>query len=261
MPMGCRIGTANIFPPFALALFILFATDVGYSQAQDELPSRPPIDLADYLAEPIRKGESPGLIAAVIDEDGVRAIGAAGLRRQGSRSPITVNDLVHIGSNTKAMTATMLATLVEDGTFAKGWETKIGDVYPKLAKKMHPKYGSVTLSQLVRMEAGMPHMPKDQWSYANHPEIRKRRYAIIRDSLKEAPVGPVGKFRYSNLSYVVAASLAEGLTRKSWETLMEERLFAPLGITTAGFGPPGTRRKVDQPCEVASPFRTAWRLS
>jgi len=231
----------------ALTGLLLLILGTAYSQAQDESLSAPPIDLAEYLTGAIERGESPGLIAAVIDEHGVRAIGAAGLRRQGSRSPITVDDLVHIGSNTKAMTATMLATLVADGTFSKGWKTTIGDVFPKLAKRIHKDYRSVTLSQMVRMGAGMPHMPKNQWAYANQRDIRKRRYAIIRESLKASPAGPRGKFLYSNLSYMVAALLAEGRTGKSWETLMQERLFAPLGMTTAGFGPPGTPRKVDQP--------------
>ena len=239
------ISTLVVF--FALFAFVLCAHGVGYGQEASDAPTVAPIDLADYLTGPIERGESPGLIAAVIDEHGVRAIGAAGLRRQGSRSPITVNDLVHLGSNTKAMTATMLATLVADGTFPKGWETTIGDVFPKLAKNIHSNYRSVTLSQMVRMESGMPFMPKNQWAYANQKDIKKRRYAIVRDSLKEAPAGPKGKFLYSNLSYVVAALLAEGRTRKNWETLMEERLFAPLGMTRAGFGPPGTPRKVDQP--------------
>ena len=246
MPMKTHIFRLNSVLFVALT-GLLLALGIAYSQAQDEQETLPPIDLADYLTGPMERGESPGLIAAVIDEHGVRAIGAAGLRRQGSRSPITVNDLVHIGSNTKAMTATMLATLVADGTFPKGWDTTIGDVFPKLAKKIHPKYRSVTLSQMIRMESGMPENPNNQWAYASQEDVRKRRYAIIRDSLKAPPAGPKGRHLYSNLSYMVAALLAEGRTGKSWETLMEERLFARLGMTTAGFGPPGTPRKVDQP--------------
>ena len=247
MPTKRRIFPLDPIMFAALTGLLLLTLGTAYSQAQDEPLSAPPIDLADYLTGSVERGESPGLIAAVINEHGVRAIGAAGLRRQGSRSPITVDDLVHIGSNAKAMTATMLATLVADGTFPKGWETTIGDVFPKLAKKIHSKYRSVTLSQVVRMESGMANMPKNQWAYADQENIRKRRYAIVRDSLKASPAGPKGRHLYSNLSYMVAALLAEGRTGKSWETLMQERLFAPLGMTTAGFGPPGTPRRVDQP--------------
>ena len=258
MPTKRRIFPLDPVVFVALTGLLLLTLGTAHGQAQDEPLSVPPVDLSEYLAGPVERGESPGLIAAVIDEHGVRAIGAAGLRRQGSRSPITVDDLVHIGSNTKAMTATMLATLVADSTFPKGWKTTIGDVFPKLAKKIHAKYRSVTLSQMVRMEAGMPHMPKNQWAYANQPDIKKRRYAIVRDSLKKAPVGPKGKFLYSNLSYVVAALLAEGRTGKNWETLLEERLFAPLGITTAGYGPPSAPRKVDQPWGHRRDFSGDW---
>ena len=247
MPLWRQVRAFHLVAFVALAGLLLIVHGTASSQETDDPISAPPIDLTSYLTEFIARGESPGLIAAVIDEHGVRAIGAAGLRRQGSRSPITVNDLVHIGSNTKAMTATMLATLVADGTFPKGWETTIGDVFPKLAKKIHSNYRSVTLFQMVRLEGGIPYMPKNQWAYANQEDIRKRRYAIVRDSLKASPAGPKGRYLYSNLSYMVAALLAEGRTGKSWETLMQERLFAPLGMTTAGFGPPGTPRKVDQP--------------
>ena len=259
MPTKRRIFPLNLVMFAALAGLLLLAHGIAYSRAQDEPKRLPPVDLADYLTGPVERGESPGLIAAVIDEHGVRAIGAAGLRRQGSRSPITVNDLVHIGSNTKAMTATMLATLVADGTFPKGWETTIGDVFPKLAKRIHSKYRSVTLSQMLRMEGGIPANAKNWGAYGKQSDVRKRRYAIVRDNLKKAPAGPKGKFLYSNLSYVAAALLAEGRTKKSWEELMQERLFVPLGMTSAGFGPPGTPRKVDQPWGHRLARAYAWK--
>ena len=105
------------------------------------------IDLSQFVIPAIEQGTAPGMIAAVIDEQGVKAIGAAGLRRQGSPEMITVNDLVHIGSDTKAMTSTMLATLVEDGIFSNGWNTTIADVFPELTGTIHQDYHAVyTLS-------------------------------------------------------------------------------------------------------------------
>ena len=225
------------------------AGTVGYSSGlAEELKDGSVADLASYLEKPVAQGASPGLWAAIIDGNGVRAVGAAGVRRQGVSRSVTVDDLLHIGSNTKAMTATMLATLVEDGTFARGWETTIIDVFPEFREDIHEKYHAVTLSQLVRMEGGMDHMPRDQWAYSRTLDIIDRRYRIIRDSLEDPFRVSVGSYAYSNLSYVVAAAMAERLTGKSWETLMHERLFEPLGITTAGFGPPGGSSKgMDQP--------------
>ena len=89
--------------------------------------------------------------------------------------------------------------------------------------------------------------PADWHAYANNPDLAEQRYNILRDNLANPPAGTVGNDLYSNLSYMVAGAIAERATGKSWETLMQERLFTPLGMTTVGYGPPATPGGVDQP--------------
>lgn len=215
------------------------------------------IDVAGYLTGPVDDGWPPGLLAAVVDAEGVAAVGAAGVRKWGAPAKITVDDLIHIGSNTKAMTSTMLAVLVEDDVFSDGWETTLADVFPELLDEIHAGYHDVDLFQLVRMTGGMPGNAADWRAHEDEPDVVKRRYAILRDNLAGPPAGAVGEFLYSNLSYMVAAAMAEQLTGESWESLMEEHLFAPLGITTAGFGPPGTLNAIDQPW---GHYWSGWRV-
>ena len=252
---ACQLMTADVFPQPATPDGSITASDalcifqkaLSLPSCLDTLPSPPEIDVAQYLTGPVEEGSSPGLFAAVVDEEGVRAVGAAGVRRQGSPEKLTVNDLIHVGSNTKAMTATMLAVLVEDGVFPHGWETTIADVFPELLEEIHAGYHAVDLFQLVRMTGSIPRDATDWWAHQEQPDIVERRYAILRDNLANPPAGPMGEYLYSNLGYMVAGAMAEKLTGESWESLMEEHLFAPLGITTAGFGPPGTPGAVDQP--------------
>ena len=203
--------------------------------------------IVKYLTGPVAAGKSPGLIAAIIDEAGVRAIASAGVRKQGSPEKFTVNDLVKMGSLTKAMTSTMLATLVADGTFVNGWQTTIAEVFPELRDEMHPDYRAVTLWQLVRHVGGVPNDVHAWWTAHPTLPIVERRYRILRENLADPPGSPIGEFSYSNAGYMVAAAMAEKLTGRSWETLMEERLFAPLGMSSAGFGAPGIPKEVDQP--------------
>jgi CubicO group peptidase (beta-lactamase class C family) len=59
------------------------------------------------------------------------AVGAVGVRKYGTDTPVTINDQFHLGSDTKAMTATMLATLVEEGKLS--WGTRLEQVFPDLA--------------------------------------------------------------------------------------------------------------------------------
>ena len=217
--------------------------------------------IVKYLTGPVAEGKSPGLIAAIIDEAGVRAIASAGVRKQGSPEEFTINDQVHIGSNTKAMTSTMLATLVADRTFTDGWETTIAEVFPELVDEMHPGYHRVTVWQLVNHTGGLARDAQNWWFAYAELEIKERRYTFIKEALANPPAGPVDEFLYSNLGYWVAGAMAERLTGKSWETLMEERLFTPLGMYSAGFGAPGTPNEADQPWGHSRDAGASWAPS
>jgi len=54
------------------------------------------------------------LIGAILTGKGL-AVGAVGIRKIGSAEPIRVTDRMHLGSCTKAMTATVIGTLIDEG--------------------------------------------------------------------------------------------------------------------------------------------------
>ncbi len=208
-------------------------------------PLRADERLNKTLSELIERHKVPGMIAALVKGGAITAIGAAGVRKIGSEEPIKIGDQVHIGSCTKAMTATMIGTLVDDG--ALSWSSSIEGVFPALAETVHPDYRTVTLLQLLNHRAGMP--PNVDWWHLGRDRspTRQRRY-LLEKRLKEAPASkPGSEFLYSNVGYAVAGLMAEQVTGKPWEELMRTRLFLPLGMTSAGFGPPGSRGAIDQP--------------
>ena len=69
--------------------------------------------------------------------------------------------------------------------------------------------------------------------------VKAQREAIARKYLTMPPASKAGDFAYSNLGFIIAGAIAEARTGKSWEDLIREQIFAPLGIKSAGFGPPG----------------------
>jgi CubicO group peptidase (beta-lactamase class C family) len=166
------------------------------------------------------------------------------VRKVGSDVAITCNDLVHLGSCTKAMTSAMLATLVAEGKLS--WDMKLIEAIPKLKKSIHPDYRNISLWQLLTHRAGLPLNPLD-WEAHNSKEIKERRLAILKDNLSSPPTIKLGEFNYSNFGYMVAACMAERITGLSWESLMQKCLFDPLGMTSTGFGEPDKRKSIDQP--------------
>jgi len=104
----------------------------------------------------------------------------------------------------------------------------------------------VTLAQLLQHQAGLPaNADYDKFSDA---EVNQLRDALTRETLAKPPKQRPGtRFEYSNLGYIIAGHMAEKVTGETWEKLMSQGLFEPLQMSSAGFGPPGTPGKVDQP--------------
>ena len=212
-----------------------------------------------------RGGERFGMAAAVLRGERIIAQGAAGVRKRGTAERITLDDRFHLGSCTKAMTATLVAMLVEEGKL--NWTTTLGELFADTVKPMHPAWEKVTLRQVLAHRSGLPFDPDGLLRVLNlylapyaslrsRPEsmrsseetLPQQRLEIARQALSRPPKIPPGaKYWYSNEGYILAGAVLEHLTGRAWEDLMRERLFQPLGISTGGFGPPGTAGKTDQP--------------
>jgi CubicO group peptidase (beta-lactamase class C family) len=232
---------------------VVFLTIVLSLGGRAELLYAGSIDLVGVL-EPIRKEYAlPALAGAVIMQGQTTAWGATGFRKAGNDVKVTFNDKFHIGSCTKAMTATIIAMLVERGKLR--WDMTLSAAFPDMAKGMHPDYRNVTLSHLLCHRGGLP--PANQsWpkgkSFTDMHNLpgsaMEQRLAYARMILRQEPKAKPGtKYIYSNAGYSIAGVIAEQAVETPWEILMRTMLFEPLGMTTAGFGAMGTPGKIDQP--------------
>ena len=176
----------------------------------------------------------PALELCVIDADGIIEVASNGVRKDGSTTVVEESDLFHVGSMTKAMTATMLATLVQEGKLS--WDMTLAQALPSLASTMDPRYDGVTLEQLLTHTSGLPRYTTDlEWAsippFTGTPA--EQRQAFARMLLTRPPIGTAGVYRYSNAGYAVAAAIAEKATGETWEQLMQERVFGPLNMRAA----------------------------
>jgi CubicO group peptidase (beta-lactamase class C family) len=207
-------------------------------------PTRADDQIGAALAGVIAAHRLPGMVGAVLRGTAVESIGATGLRKLGSDDAMQIGDVVHLGSDTKAMTATLLGMLVEDGAIA--WSTTIGELFAARRSTIQPAFQRVTLLHLLTHRAGLPH-DGPWWELRGRTATEKRRDLFQRVARVAPQSEPGSTFAYSNTGYAIAGYLAEHVTGSSWEDLMRERVFAPLGMTSTGFGPPGTRGKLDAP--------------
>ena len=202
-------------------------------------------EISSRLRALVEKYKLPGIVGGIVHGGDLIAVGVSGVRKFDSPELMTVNDKMHLGSCTKAMTATRIAMLVEEGKL--DWGSTLASVFPDEMDSAHPDFHDVTLSQLLTHRAGLP--ANIFWDLLNNKlSITEKRRAVLRIALKRAPHSKPGtEFRYSNVGYVLAGAMAEKVAGQSWEELIQGGLFQSLEMSSAGFGPPGLKGAVDQP--------------
>lgn len=200
------------------------------------------------LLEPIlEKYELPAICAAVVSHQGLVAAGAVGLRKTDAQIPVTIDDLWHLGSNTKAMTAAVIGRLVEQGPL--NWTTTLAQVFAELAPEMQEDLKDVTVLDVLSHRAGFE--ANLNWrllSLTLPGTLAEQRYAVVKKAVtQKTAYRPRSDTLYSNLGYVVAGAIIEKVTGSSWEEQVRTLLFEPLEMHSIGFGGTGTPGKIDQP--------------
>lgn len=201
-------------------------------------------DLDSYIQEVVEENGLPSMAVAILDSSGLKYLSASGVRKIGGATKVTDQDLYHLGSNTKAMTAVLTGMLIDDGLL--NWHTKIIDVFSDYSDIIHGDYHDITVQELLTHTSGVK-ANTGRKNIFSELEIGQRRLKVILENLKEPSSNKRGEFMYSNLGYLIAGTMLQQLTGMPWESLMKERLFKPLGMASANFGIPGTMGREDQP--------------
>jgi CubicO group peptidase (beta-lactamase class C family) len=223
----------------------------GPGQAQTVHP-RVPASLNALLRPHLSRYALPAIGAAVVRGGVIVAAGAVGVRRAGTDIAVTIDDRFHIGSDTKAMTALLAAMFVEQG--ALHWDSTVGGVFPELAATMDAGLRGVTLTQLLSHSSGLPSdndvfgQLLTQSFTQDGLNLNELRYWLVQQASKQKlATQPGTTFAYSNLGYTMVGAMLERTGNASWEELMVARVFDPLRLRTAGFGPQSSLGRVDAP--------------
>lgn len=199
--------------------------------------------LADAL-EQIRSANQVPALGALLYQDGaIRDVAAVGVRIWGESTRVKVTDQFHLGSDTKAMTATLVALMIDRGLLT--WTSTLAELLPDITT-MDPAYRSVTVEMLLAHRAGLgsefefDHGQLMWQLQSSDTDPAEGRRMLARAMLSIPPQFEPGSiYHYSNAGYVIAGRILERVTGKAWEFLIREELFKPLKMESCGFGPLG----------------------
>ena len=203
----------------------------------------------NHLLDTVTAGPQrvPGVVAAITGRDGLLYEGASGQRTHGQAGAMTTDSVFAMFSTTKAITATAVLQLVEDGLLdldapARNYVPMIGELKvlegfdidgtPRLrAPKKH-----ITTRMLLLHTAGLGY----EFFNENYNRLVQegRQPSIISGSLAALMTPllfePGEEWEYGS-SMDWAGLVVEAITGKRLGEVMQQRIFEPLGMTDTAF--------------------------
>jgi CubicO group peptidase (beta-lactamase class C family) len=192
----------------------------------------------------VEREELAGAVMLVASREKVLAVEAAGWADAAAKTPMRVDSIFWIASQSKPITAAALMVLVDEGKVQlddpvekylpelKGQMFVVDkdDEHRLLRKPRHP----ITVRNILSHTSGLPfkseiEVPRlDRWPLS----LRVRSYAMTPLDFE-----PDTKYQYSNAGINTAARIIEVVTGASFEEFLDERFFEPLGMTDTTFWP------------------------
>ena len=192
-------------------------------------------DIAAYAEQVRQQWKIPGMSLAVIHGDSTVLVQGFGVKEKGGDDPVNPSTLFHIGSMTKAFTATVIASLVDEGLLS--WDDTVKDILPDFDWYDDSVENAMQVRDLLTHSTGL--VAQAGTYIAN---LGYNRDDIFRMFRYIEPIYPFReKFAYNNITFIIAARIIETVTGKSWEDNIRERIFNPLDMSSSVPGSDGYR--------------------
>ncbi len=194
-----------------------------------------PPALADFDAyvERVRTTfEVPGIAVAIVKDGQIELEKGYGVRRLGGSSPVDAHTQFAIASNTKAFAAATLAVLVDEKKLK--WEDRVIDHLPWFAMSDPFVTREMRIRDLMVHRSGLALGAGDllYWpatDYSTEEVVRRLRHVPLATSFRSA-------YAYDNILYAVVGLVVQQVAGMPWERFLQERIFAPLGMTESRVG-------------------------
>lgn len=188
----------------------------------------------DHMVDAVvARYQLPGIAVGVIENGSVVYVATRGELVAGSGKPITTQTLFKIASNSKAMTASVLARLVAAGKVR--WDDPVVKYLPDFAMYDPWVTRNMQVRDLLVHNSGLPEGGGDLMLW---PEPNAFTRADILHGLRY--IKPAYGFRsgyaYDNLLYVIAGEVAAAAGGAPYEELVQREVFQPLALTRCQVG-------------------------
>ncbi len=214
----------------SIVIAVLFSLP-ALSQGTFVYPDSVSAKISEFAVQVMDTWKIPGMSLAVahrgdvvlLEGYGVKKLGKS-IKKNGPDAAVTPHTVFHIGSMTKAFTATVLASMVDEGLLT--WNTPVKEILPEFDWADDTAEDLIQVQDLLTHRTGLvaqvgTYIPN--LGYSREDIIRMLRYIEPMYEYDE-------KFAYNNITFLVAAAVVEKLSGRTWEENIRSRILEPLGM-------------------------------
>nr|WP_296773815.1 serine hydrolase [Rhodococcus sp. (in: high G+C Gram-positive bacteria)] len=167
----------------------------------------------------------PGMAVAVVHGGNVVYAKGFGVREEGKDDPIDADTVFQLASLSKSVGSTVVASQVGAGVV--DWSTPVVSKLPWFALSDPWVTQNVTIGDFYAHRSGLPDHAGDLLEDLGYD----RRQVLER--LREVPLDPFrSTYHYTNFGITAGAEAVATASGKDWETLSQDAIYGPLGMTS-----------------------------
>lgn len=183
------------------------------------------IDLDSYIRSSLSTTKVPGTAVAVVYNDKLVFLHGYGVRKIGEPASVDPDTVFEIASFSKPIASTILASLVGEGKIS--WDDRIADLDPEFKLSDAQTTREVTIRDFLSHRSGLATLSGDileDLGYSRPQILYRMRYLPLPGQFRKT-------YAYSNFGFTTGAIAASMKLGKTWETIAQEQLYGPLGMT------------------------------
>ncbi len=181
-----------------------------------------------FIERTLQQMDAVGCAVTIVEKDKVILAKGYGLKDLAGKKAATENTLFQIGSCTKAFTTSIIGMLYDEKRLKL--DQPVHQLLPELSFKDPHLTASVTVRDMMCHRTGLERHDL-AWYFRPNQANRDTFLHIIR--YFDTNAGLRERWQYNNFMFMAQGALAQKLTGKTWEALVQERIFTPLGMNGA----------------------------
>ncbi len=212
---------------WVFSIIIIFFTAFSAFAAEDEFDAA---NYSTFIEETMKASNVPGLAVILFDKNGIIYENAFGIAGPDHRA-VTLDTPFQLGSVSKSFAALTILQLAGEGTI--DLDAPVINYLPEFRTANSDSWKAVSIRHILSHRSGFSTFNGNQLQESDYREADALNEAISQLGKAKLKSKPGEIYEYSNANYILAAAVIEAVTGQSYEIVIDERVFKPLGMTNS----------------------------